>query len=229
MKAKLVLIEPESSRGEIKLSVPAKIGRGDEAKLKLVHPLVSRLHCEIYEVDDQLMVRDLASLNGTFVNQERIEDEMALPSRAILQVGSVKFQVLYGEDFDRAPSPPAAKAASAASPVRKAAEKTSQLGDEENLDELWGLSDDNSAVGETLDLDSLVDEPPEKPTPAKGKQAPAKPAAAKPAAASKPAAADDDDELKLSPKSAPAAKPSGKADKDAPEDDGLDDFLESIL
>src|SRR5580692_4872850 len=99
MKAKLLLLEPEASRSEITLSLPAKIGRGEEAKFKLVHARVSRLHCEIYEVGDQVMVRDFASLNGTFVNDERILDEAAVPSGAVLQVGAVKFQVLYGEDF----------------------------------------------------------------------------------------------------------------------------------
>ena len=101
MKAKLVLISADADAKEFKLALPTKIGRGQEAKLKLVHPLVSRVHCEIFEQDDQLMVRDMASLNGTFVDDERVADEMALPSGCRLTVGSANFHVLYGADYDR--------------------------------------------------------------------------------------------------------------------------------
>jgi predicted component of type VI protein secretion system len=60
----------------------------------LPHPLVSRQHCELFETNGRLMVRDLGSLNGTFVNNERIS-EAALPPGELLTVGAVTFRAVY--------------------------------------------------------------------------------------------------------------------------------------
>jgi hypothetical protein len=60
----------------------------------LPHPLVSRQHCELYETEGRLMVRDLGSLNGTFINNERISDA-PLPSGELLTVGAVTFRAMY--------------------------------------------------------------------------------------------------------------------------------------
>ena len=60
----------------------------------LQHPLVSRQHCELYESAGQLMVRDLGSLNGTFVNNQRVT-ESPLPAGELLTVGTVTFRAVY--------------------------------------------------------------------------------------------------------------------------------------
>ncbi|HEX3998498.1 MAG TPA: FHA domain-containing protein [Pirellulales bacterium] len=200
MKAKLVLISPDAETKEFKLALPTKIGRGQEAKLKLLHPLVSRVHCEIYELDEQLMVRDMASLNGTFVDDERVADEMALPSGCRLTVGSAQFHVLYGDDYDR---PPPAKKVKSDAPTKLADETVPMssvpagVADGEQDSEPWNLGGSPAEKSEshqdtrTLDFDFLSDdEPPETvPGPAAGTAAPAKPAApVKPAAAAKPGA-----------------------------------------
>jgi pSer/pThr/pTyr-binding forkhead associated (FHA) protein len=211
MKAKLVLISPEADAREFKLALPVKIGRGQEAKLKLVHPLVSRVHCEIYEQDDQLMVRDMASLNGTFVDDERVADEMALPSGCRLTVGSAQFHVLYGADYDR--PLPTQKAIQSDAPTTRPDETVpmapaaSMAGTDES-DDPWNLAESKSNQGgshedtRTLDFDFLADDEPPKTAPAPKPAAanptakanapakaaaPAQPAAAKAAAPAKPA------------------------------------------
>ena len=60
----------------------------------LPHPLVSRQHCELFEANGQLMVRDLGSLNGTFVNNQRIT-ESPLPPGELLTIGTVTFRAMY--------------------------------------------------------------------------------------------------------------------------------------
>ena len=40
--------------------------------VQLGHPLVSRRHCEVFESGGILMIRDLGSLNGTFVGPTRL-------------------------------------------------------------------------------------------------------------------------------------------------------------
>jgi len=95
MDVKLIVVGGETKTTEVNLKLPTVIGRGKEASLTLPHPLVSRQHTEIYETDGKLFVRDLGSLNGTFVNNERIEGEHELPPGNLLTVGTVTFRAVY--------------------------------------------------------------------------------------------------------------------------------------
>jgi predicted component of type VI protein secretion system len=97
MKAKLIVVGGDAKAAEVKLKLPTVIGRGREANLTLPHPLVSRKHCEIFEDKGKLCVRDLGSLNGTYVNNERITDATSLPSGDLLTVGAVTFRAVYGD------------------------------------------------------------------------------------------------------------------------------------
>lgn len=78
--------------------LPLVLGRGREVGLTLASPLVSRQHCEVYRADGKICVRDLESLNGTFVGEERITD-MELFTGDLLTVGAATFEVvLEGDD-----------------------------------------------------------------------------------------------------------------------------------
>ena len=57
MQVKLVVVGGDAKAAEIPLKLPAVIGRGRDASLALPHPLVSRMHCEIFESSGQLFVR----------------------------------------------------------------------------------------------------------------------------------------------------------------------------
>lgn len=96
MKAKLVVVGGEAKAAEVNLKLPTVIGRGREAPLTLPHPLVSRQHCEIFERNGQLVVRDLGSLNGTFINNERVT-EAVLPNGELLTIGTVTFRAVYDD------------------------------------------------------------------------------------------------------------------------------------
>jgi hypothetical protein len=96
MEAKLVALAPaEIVNTEFNLQLPVTIGRGRDAKIKLVHGQISRLHCEVYEDNGELKARDLGSLNGTFVDGERVSDA-ALKPGGMLNIGSVTFRAVYG-------------------------------------------------------------------------------------------------------------------------------------
>ncbi|MCI0361798.1 MAG: FHA domain-containing protein [Planctomycetaceae bacterium] len=103
LSAKLVVVGGEVKSAEIKLRLPSTIGRGRGATIMLPHPLVSRQHCELFETNGRLMVRDLGSLNGTFVNNERIT-EAQLPPGELLTVGAVTFRAVY--DLADSSAPP---------------------------------------------------------------------------------------------------------------------------
>ena len=96
MNAKLVVIGGEVQSRQYDLSLPTVIGRSRSTDLRLGHPLVSRQHCEVFEADGLLMVRDLGSLNGTYVGETRIaEQAMPVKPGELLTVGPVTFRAEY--------------------------------------------------------------------------------------------------------------------------------------
>jgi pSer/pThr/pTyr-binding forkhead associated (FHA) protein len=120
MEARLILLDPPAARREVKLSLPATIGRSREAKIKLVHGQVSRVHCEFFERDGVLHVRDLGSTNGTYVGDDRVR-ESAVPPGETVTIGAVKFRAEY-EPAEDAILP--AVVLEATGTIRKAAEAT---------------------------------------------------------------------------------------------------------
>jgi len=94
LNAKLVVVGGDVKTTEVELKLPSTIGRGRGTSIVLPHPLVSRQHCELFEQNGQLMVRDLGSLNGTFVNNQRITESPLAPNE-LLTVGTVTFRAVY--------------------------------------------------------------------------------------------------------------------------------------
>jgi predicted component of type VI protein secretion system len=96
VQAKLVVVAGDSQASQYELRLPAVIGRSRSTDLRLGHPLVSRQHCEVFESDGKLMVRDLGSLNGTYVGDTRIaEHAMPVPPGELLTIGPVTFRAEY--------------------------------------------------------------------------------------------------------------------------------------
>lgn len=95
LKAKLVVVGGDAKSTEVNLKLPTVIGRGKEAGLTVPHALVSRRHTEIFERDGKLFVRDLGSLNGTFVNNTKIEGEQPLEPNQLLTLGNITFRAVY--------------------------------------------------------------------------------------------------------------------------------------
>lgn len=69
------------------------IGRHDDCVIRIRSSQVSRRHCELFEADGSLIVRDLGSSNGTFVNGDRIEAPRVLHPGDALTVGGVTLRV----------------------------------------------------------------------------------------------------------------------------------------
>ena len=71
-----------------------RIGRRFGCDLQLMWATVSGVHAEFVTTpDDHLVLRDLDSTNGTFVNGERITGEVRLREDDIVQLGASEFRV----------------------------------------------------------------------------------------------------------------------------------------
>jgi pSer/pThr/pTyr-binding forkhead associated (FHA) protein len=68
------------------------IGRAPRADFIVDRALVSRLHCQLTADDDKLEVQDLASTNGTFVNDKRVE-RAQIGNGDRLRVGRIELKV----------------------------------------------------------------------------------------------------------------------------------------
>jgi PPE-repeat protein len=110
LNVKLVVVGGDVKTAEITLKLPSTIGRGRGVAIVLPHPLVSRQHCELFESDGQLMVKDLGSLNGTFVNNQRVTEAPVGPEE-LLTVGTVTFRAVYEAESGASPSAPTVKTA----------------------------------------------------------------------------------------------------------------------
>ena len=74
-----------------------KLGRHPDSEISLDDITVSRRHAEIERTTDGYVASDAGSLNGTYVNQERI-DRMLLRHGDELQIG--KFRLVFFERHD---------------------------------------------------------------------------------------------------------------------------------
>jgi hypothetical protein len=65
-------------------------GRHPDSDIFLDDVTVSRRHAEVARQGSEYVVRDVGSLNGTYVNRERIESDTPLVSGDELQIGRFK-------------------------------------------------------------------------------------------------------------------------------------------
>ncbi len=71
------------------------VGRSDDAMLMLDDVTVSRRHAQFERTADGWVLRDVGSLNGTYVNRQRI-DVVTLAGGDEVQVGKYRFVFLVG-------------------------------------------------------------------------------------------------------------------------------------
>jgi len=108
MNAKLVVVKGAQPAAIHLQRLPTVIGRSAEATVKMPSNQVSRTHCEVYDDEGELAVRDLGSANGTFVNGQRIEGPTALGSGDLVKIGPVTLRVDPAETAGQKEAAPAA-------------------------------------------------------------------------------------------------------------------------
>jgi predicted component of type VI protein secretion system len=94
MDYQLVVIRGRSSANSVKLQDGVTTaGRQDECQLRIKSSQVSRKHCQLFEKHGMLLVKDLGSSNGTFVNGKKIEGQRVMEPGDELGIGPIVFRI----------------------------------------------------------------------------------------------------------------------------------------
>jgi pSer/pThr/pTyr-binding forkhead associated (FHA) protein len=73
-----------------------RLGRHPYNEVSVNDPAVSRYHCWITIEEGKVLVEDLASANGTFLNGERVTTRIPLKAGDVLRVGGT--EILFSEE-----------------------------------------------------------------------------------------------------------------------------------
>lgn len=100
---------PDATTRHIVGPLGLRIGRTPPADVVIPDSGISRSHCMVALVNDELLVSDLNSTNGTFVDGQRIGQAHPLPVGSVLQVGNHAFkhewrtreEIDQSNEFDR--------------------------------------------------------------------------------------------------------------------------------
>jgi pSer/pThr/pTyr-binding forkhead associated (FHA) protein len=94
MKVQLIVVQGKPEGKIIPLQIPTfRIGRDDTCHLRPNSEQVSREHAEFTITPEKVVVRDLGSRNGTFVNNQVLTAPYTLKDRDLIQVGALTFAI----------------------------------------------------------------------------------------------------------------------------------------
>jgi predicted component of type VI protein secretion system len=95
------------------------IGRVEDNTFQIADPSVSSHHCEVLLRGDDIVIRDLNSTNGSFINGDKIEESVLKPGQ-VLRLGQVELKI---EAEGAAPVVPSSATAPASAPAPASAKK----------------------------------------------------------------------------------------------------------
>lgn len=113
--AKLVVLTQSMAGRSVDLGERTTIGRVEDNAFQIAEPSVSSRHCEILLQGGEVLVKDLNSTNGTFINGEKITERVLKPGQT-LRLGNVelKLEVPGTPGAPASPSAPASPASGTA-------------------------------------------------------------------------------------------------------------------
>lgn len=152
MKAELV---PDNGDPPIRITKDVTVvGRREFCDIVINDPSLSKRHCVLVKTDGLLVIRDLASTNGTKVKGQRIRWAALLPDDRIT-LGGYKLRVYLGADDAPSPSElPKARAKPAAAPGPAAPGNSSTAPPTPQQEDYWE-SDQADAPGWRADAEPL--------------------------------------------------------------------------
>ena len=115
------------------------IGRVEDNTFQIADPSVSSHHCEVLLNGSDVVIKDLNSTNGSFINGEKISETVLKPGQT-LRLGQIELQLLTEGmpiPAPKAPAPaPVPGAPAPAAPLRKPVDSTMVVPRGVNLNEL---------------------------------------------------------------------------------------------
>ena len=134
--AKLVILTQGLNGRAHELNVDrTTIGRVEDNTFQIAESSVSSHHCEVLLRGSDVVIKDLNSTNGTFINGEQITERVLKPGQT-LRLGQVELKLEDGKPASAAASAPAK--APAPSPAKKQVEATMVIPRGVSLSELEG-------------------------------------------------------------------------------------------
>lgn len=109
------------------------VGRVSDNAFEIPEASVSSHHAEIVLKGNDVLIRDLDSTNGTFINGERITEAILKPGQ-VLRFGTIELKLDTGDG----PARPAAPSRPASAPKPKALDQTVVIPQGVKLEELQG-------------------------------------------------------------------------------------------
>jgi len=94
---RMALIFPDGKR--VSLEHATVIGSGEGVDVRVDDPCVSRRHCVIEPTEERVLVRDLASTNGTLLNGVRVPTAELRPG-LVLTIGTTRLRVAMDTKAD---------------------------------------------------------------------------------------------------------------------------------
>lgn len=86
-------------------TVPAVVGREPGVDVCIEHDSISRKHCQFSQnFEGALVIKDLHSTNGTYVNDSRIQHKTLTPSETI-QIGALRLAIAFLSEDDKTTQP----------------------------------------------------------------------------------------------------------------------------
>jgi len=134
--AKLVILTQSLSGRAHELNVDrTTIGRVEDNMFQIAEPSVSSHHCEVLLRGNEVVIKDLNSTNGTFINDEPITEKVLKPGQT-LRLGQIELKLETGAAASAPASAPAASPAPG--PAKKPAEATMVIPRGVSMSELEG-------------------------------------------------------------------------------------------
>jgi pSer/pThr/pTyr-binding forkhead associated (FHA) protein len=95
VKLKLLCQDPLASPRELTLDrFPIELGRGEAAGVRIDDRWLSRRHCELREEAGTIVIRDLNSRHGTFINGQPVGESPLRPGDELC-IGLSHFIAVY--------------------------------------------------------------------------------------------------------------------------------------
>ena len=122
--SKLVILNQGMTGRTLELNIErTTVGRVEDNTFQIPDGSVSSHHAEIVLQGPEILIRDLNSTNGTFINNEKITEKILKPGET-LRFGQVELRIDDGKAVSAPPPAPPSSTAPASGPAKKTSEGT---------------------------------------------------------------------------------------------------------